>query len=1131
MSILRNLTRGLTALALGALCLGVSRAAVTVTDIKVGKQGADLTISYRLNQAATSVNIQVGAQSFTGTTNQGLNVATVPGSLAGQTATITATAPTVAGTGGAEVLVPFTQDASSNRITGIGVVTRPGSPYKGRIFLAAGFLQQRNKYLFAYHSDGSFVAKKDLTASGYTGDSFPYGMALFQNDAKDRIAVQNRSNARLLVYNPDLSLAHNLLGRYNTPGCAVTPLQDANGTDIPEFINAWQGGNNPDGCVIHDTHDLATATRTAIDTVATNTTGATGDILSQAIIVDAKNKVMFRAQAGGGCTIANGHLAKFDSADYGLTWTEDTAWNATLCAAIGADSAGWCLGAAPDKGFDANNLAASYIWVAVSGVTGPASLNKLYRVNAATGAIDAAATIDLTAVTVPVDTTTIADKAGHFLSVDAGGNIVLTVGNTIQQSASYWGVLAPNTSGPTSDVATVSLIPPAYVDLAISPTSVGNTGSAQLTFTATAFDPKGIVADNVQVSVDLAPIGGSTLNLTQQSVSGDGLTGVYTGSYTVPANAPLGGKDIQATMTTATSGSPTVKTGMSIYNAYVPAWTTVTDGGVSTSVAGNGNVAYVGTDTGKVVAINTVTGAPVATFGSNGVATVSGPVSGNLLLASGRLYAITPTSVDILNSGRGTKLGAINVANAVDVAAHPGNPAVVYVSAGNYVYKVNAATGAQLAQSADLGAKANRMAVGSAVPGGGSWVLALGTEDDGTGANGKIVMLDPDTLAEMYPSITDPAGAVRSRPAFVEVSGSPVFGIGGASGLWGVDATSGTLLAWTTGTFSTGNPYQTSAPVDGDVAASASNEPTPRFFVCTRGSATAGGQILVITASSGERVSFGGYPVQLTATGSGFAQGSGIIAHYGANLVNAALTRPMYIGSDANSRMFFGLETLPDATDYNASPAKKHIFDTNDTATFPGAVAGAFPGVAAQCGNRVVTGSTAGRAYGFPALTVTEAATVTASSPANGADGVSTSANITLTFDKDISSLFLDNTIVKLLDQDGNEVSAFLQAAGTTLTIDPDVSLTPNRYYSVAVYPVVNQFQPFSAIFYTGTLVVPFDVNKDGQFNADDVKAALGVAAGLLNATAIDKAQADVNGDGKVTLEDAELLDRKLNGK
>jgi methionine-rich copper-binding protein CopC len=1128
MPILRTLTHGLTALALGTLCFGASFAAVTVTDIKVGKQGPDLTISYRLNQAATSVNIQVGAQSFSGPTAKGLNVATVPGSLAGQTATITATAPAIAGTGGAEVIVPFTQHPSSNRYTGIDVVTRPESPYKGRIFAVAGFLQPGFKRLFAYYPDGSLVAEKDLTvSSGYSSGSFPFGMALIQKDPQDRLIISNRTSARILLYNPDLSQAADLPGRYTYPGCEATPLQDSSGVDVANGINTYLGGNLTNE-VQHDTYDLSTGTRTAIGTTAI---AGQGDALVQAIAVDPKNQVMFKAQSASAATIATNNVQKWVSTDYGLTWTEDAAWNSTFSAAIGADSAGVALGVAMDKGFNASNLAASYVWVCVSGAAGPASLNKIYRVNAATGAIDATATIDLKTVTNPTGSADISNNAGHFLAVDAAGNIVLTVGNTGNQNASYWGVLAPNTSGPTSDVATVSLIPPAYVDLAISPTSVGNTGSAQLTFTATAFDPKGIVADNVQVSVDLAPIGGSTLNLTQQSVSGDGLTGVYTGSYTVPANAPLGGKDIQATMTTATSGSPTVKTGVSIYNAYVPAWTTVTDGGVSTSVAGNGNVAYVGTDTGKIIALNTTTGAPVAMFGSNGVATVSGPVSGNLLLASGRLYAITATGVDILNSGRGTKLGAINVANAVDVAAHPGNPAVVYVSAGNYVYKVNAATGAQLAQSADLGAKANRMAVGSAVPGGGSWVLALGTEGDGTGANGKIVMLDPDTLTQMYPSITDPAGAVRSRPVFVNVSDSPVFGIGGASGLWGVDATSGTLLPWTVGTFSTGNPYQTSAPADGSIAASAANEPTPRFFVCTRGSATAGGQILVITASSGERVSFGGYPAQLTAAGSGFAAGSGIVAHYGANLVDAALTRPMYIGSDANSRMFFALETLPDATDYNASPAKKHIFDPNDTATFPGAVAGAFPGVAAQCGNRIITGSTAGRAYGFPALTVTEAAAVTASSPANGADGVSTSANITLTFDKDISSLFIDNSIVKLLDQDGNEVSAFLQASGTTLTIDPDVTLTANRYYSVAVYPVVNQFQPFSAIFYTGTLVVPFDVNKDGQFNADDVKATLRVAAGLLNATAIDKAQADVNGDGKVTLEDAEILDRKLNGK
>ena len=88
----------------------------------------------------------------------------------------------------------------------------------------------------------------------------------------------------------------------------------------------------------------------------------------------------------------------------------------------------------------------------------------------------------------------------------------------------------------------------------------------------------------------------------------------------------------------------------------------------------------------------------------------------------------------------------------------------------------------------------------------------------------------------------------------------------------------------------------------------------------------------------------------------------------------------------------------------------------------------------------------------------------------------------------------------------------------TALTITPDAPLTVNMTYVVTLTSAV--CQPFSFSFFTGTL----------PLSVADVKKAIDIASGLVQATATDKARLDADGDGSITLKDAAKINRGLSG-
>jgi hypothetical protein len=1150
------------ALALG--CATASLAGVSVTDVAVAPgSGGGIALSYRLNQAATSVSIQIaGGSTVTGTTTKGLNTVQLPSSANGKTATITAAAPAPDGPGGAAVLVPVTSPdnratPASTNLVAVDVNRRIGSKYLGHIYLPTGFSQAGQKFLWVYAPDGTLVQTKDLSGFATSG-SYPYGLAVAHADTQDRIVVHNRSLGEDYILAPDLSRLATQIGISTlVPGLAVTP--GSGNADQP--WNLWHAGNKTKD-VRRYTSDLTT--NAGIATVSTSLaaeTLSTGEN-SHDIAVDDTNQFLFKVQVtdGGVGPLDTGGVNKWTSGDNGSTWTEDTTWHDTfmtditteLTNALSALTTNGLVGGGISlaNGFNAASPASSSVWVAVSGGSGATMWNRIYRVNAASGHIEQ--TVDIQQFVTPDGGIAFAGKAVHFLEADAFGNLVVGVqaGSAMDgRYTRYFAVIAPTAATNTATINNVDLTLPLSATGTVNKASAANTGTVQVTYTINASDNAGIVADNVQVTGDLTAIGGTAgMALTRGTVSADGKTAPYTLTFTVPTTVDLtnsGTFDIPFTVT-ATSNATGIVTRVSqaIYNAYTPAWTATTTAPVNSSAVTNGSTAYIGDDAGNVYAFDTTTGQPFTNFGGGSVA-LSGAVKGQLDYFMGRLYVATSTHVYVLNGGTGAVLGSTALSNVSSLAFDPVYPGSFFAAAGNTIVKLNALTAAQEAVTADLGAKVNQVAV---IPNNGfvaspAFVVA-GTEGDETGLNGKIIAVSVNDLSPVNGTdpvlATDTLGAVRSKAASSNDGSTSFFTIGGASGEWYFNADTVALVdTWVAdsggGANIGGNPYLSRSPVDANptvpldvTGTDANGKENARLAFATAGSASEGGGINVLNASVGERSSYGGFPVALTPAGSGFAAGSGLLG------VNTTDDRALYIGSDAVDQRFFGLETKPDDISYAATAAKKHIFNPSDTAAFPGAVAGAFNSAPALSLNKVVVGSAAMRVYGFPSLTATRPGVVSAT-PANGANGVATTAGVSLVFDQDISAASVDpfNTTV-IYDDAGNlvESTATVQADNKTLVIQPNSALTANKVYTVVVLASAG-VQPYSATFYTGIPpAVQGDINGDGSFNLNDVKEALRIAAGLKTATAqAVTASGNKVTAGSITIEDAVFLEQVLAGK
>jgi hypothetical protein len=1145
-----------------AVCSGASWAAVSVTDISVTQSGNNLVLSYRLNEPATSVSVVVGSQSYTGTVTKGLNSLTLPSSAAGQSATITATAPAENGTGGAVVLVPFTQDAASTAYTGIAWSKRAGSATRGHLYTTAGFSQTVKK-LSSWASDGTKILDKDLTFGGtVTNGSYPFGLAVAANDPNDLVYVANRSARRFYTLSPtDLSLqqtvVYNPAGTTtignNYMGMSVTP-NNAAGATAP--WNVYLGGNR-DGTTIHLLYDgVATVSAPTEPTTASSVSTVSSVELEEAVAVDPTNAVLYKAQVHDSgvqpiteddatSTGTPNAIQKWVSTNQGDTWTLDPTWGTNFRTDIGADSSANALGVALDAGFDATNLAASKVWVSVSGT----GVNKVYHANASDGHIITADTIDLTLVTVPSGTQAISAQGSHYLSVSHRGNIALVVGNSAGTNGSYWGVLAPNTSSATTDSLTAVLQPPLGASTSADHPVVGNTGNATVTYTVQVTDPNAQVG-TATVTGNLSQIGGpASLALVKATESTDHKTASFSASYLVPTKATLGAFDLPFT-TTVGSKSIVTTVNQSIYAAYVPTWATAVDGAVNTSPAANGPVAYIGTDAGSVYAVNAATGAIITSFGSGGKSNVGEAIHGFISQANGKLYVSGTSHVFILNSGTGALLGtSAAIASPSSVLAPAYDFTAVYVGSGdNKIHKLDATTGAQIAVSADLGAPVHDPAIGASVDVSGTSTDIIMAGTDAVSGSGQIVMLKASDLTQAFATILDPKGSVKSRPAYSVVSGTRphAFAIGGPSGLWGINADDGTLIAesgstsyWSTDSGENGNPYATPTSVDANIASgNVGDSLVGGFAFASAGNASQGGSLNIVDGETGERVSYGGLPVPLAAPGGGFAQGGGVCYLEGtlADLTTAAAFA--YLGSDTVDQRFFALDTLPQDFNYIASADKKHIFDARDTMTFGSAYpAGGFISTPVEANGTIIVGSTGSRVYGFAPL-MSVPPNVVSSTPANGATGVDAGATVTLVFSANISTATIDSTTFQMLDQTGAAVdaSAALQSDNKTVIITPNNALTANKTYTVVVSaPTV---QAFSSSFYTGIPpVVKGDVNGDGVFDAKDVKVALQIAAGLVTAshTAITAGDLYKPGsktpDGKITLEDALFLSRVLAGK
>lgn len=1153
MSIFRRLYRRSCPVALGLLYSTTAFAAVSVTNTKVQVVNGNLVLSYRLNEAATSVQISTsGGTNVAGPTAQGLNQVNLPLTDAGGTATITASAPAANGPGGAAVIshakLPDNRAIDpaqlSTAMVGVDVNRRAGSPYQGTIYMATGFGQAGRKFLWAYGSDGSYLFNKNLSDI-YTSGSWPFAMGLVQEDPQDRVLVGNRTLVKIRVLTADLSPGAELPGAYCVPGLTATP----NPLNALEPWNVYIANNKLSG-IFHWTSDLTTTSTTVAGDMATN---GTPSINVHDFSIDPTNSVLFKTQVSdsGAGSLADGNVSKFTSADSGQSWTEDPTWLATFQAAVTADlaSAGSSLttanlvggGVSLASGFNAANMAGSSVWIALSGGTGATFFNRIYKVNAASGAIQQV--IDVNQIPTPEGGVAYNDKSVHFIEADHAGNLVITLNPVTAmtgQIARFFAILAPNATSPSQASVQASLVPPPFVEASVDRDYVSNTGAGTVTYTAKVTDFKGIVADNAKVYVDLSKIGGDAHQaMTPGTVSSDGTVGEFTYTYTVPSSVDLnnsGAFDIAFTAET-NSGNATVRLTQRVYNAYIPAWTSHVDGAVVGSAA-NGNMAYAATSTGKVYAFDMATGAPVSGF-SGGSVNVMSPVQGQIVYENGRLFVPTAGGLVILNGGNGSLVASNAAIGPVSsVAATMAYPDLVYAAAGNRIYKLNANTGAIVNQSQDYGVAVNRIGIVPTI----AWsttaaienLIVGGTAGDAEGKNGKIVMLQAGDLTAAFTNTgtggaleyVDVNGPVKSAPAAgVDANTANFFVIGSTSGLWAINADTGEKLPWVAGSGGGanvgGNPYTTTSPVEANptipLLTDGSKEGL-RILFATTGLVGSPGSMTALISGTGERVSFGGYPASLTTEGTGFAAGAGILAVRGESLgTTPAALRVAYLGSNGGDQRFYGLETMPDDSSYNATSARKHTFMPGDTQAFPGSVAGSFDVPPALSGNKVVIGSSAGRFYAFPSLTTTQPA-VTAVTPSNGAVGVATSAVINLTFDQDVDPLAIYSDNVKLF-LNGTEVITTVEPGldARSVKITPFEPLQANATYLVWTGKALSQ--PFSATFYTG---IP-------ALSRADVQKILQIAGGALAATNAEKARYDLDGDGTVTLKDAARLNRQLN--
>lgn len=1168
-----------------------------------------MKITYRLNEAATSVDVAISnGTHLAGGTLKGLNTMEYAPPVGGLTGTITATGAAENGTGGAVQLIPATlvsdEPATNSYISGIDWFKRSGSPQRGHIAIIAGYgtASGVSKRVDISASDGSILLHKDISA--YGAGSYPFGVAVAQDDPADRVWIASRSTGYVQIFNSSASpidlttdtTNFRMTGTSNNYMGMSVVRDGTDPTNTAKF--SMYMGDNKNGRARHHTADFSAATpvytaATPTTVAQSNTSGATGNDDAQAIAVDGKSKVMFKAQvhdsgvgaiseldpANTGCSA---NLNKWVSTDGGLNWTMDTTWSAAIIGAGGIpETAASAYGVALDKGFDADNIAGSAVWISIGG--GSPVVRKIYHVTADTGQIIAADTIDLSAVTAG-GTIILSDKFPRYISASHKGNLAVVVGAQSAASGAYWTVLAPNSAGPTTDTSdTFAVAVPLLVSGATtSRASLGNSGFAQTTYTVSVYDPSGIKADNVQATIDLSQIGGNAAQALTVAVGSDPNTGTLTYVYTVPSSAAAGSFDLPVHVTASGGKSLTSSISQAVYNALKPNWVITTDAGVNSSPVVSGKYAYIGTDGGRIYAFDATSGAPLTAFCSNGVVTVGEPVKNKLQVSDGKLFAAGTAHVFIMDAGTGR--APVSGATPISVAIATPSIALVanstdanvanrlFVGGGdNKVHLFDATTGAALKTSADLGARIFNVAIGPTTGLDGSsvsmdYLVVAGTDtftDASSVVGGRIHMLSPIDLSDAVPAnpsvaFVDAKGAVKSRASFGKnSSGANYFAIGGATGLWGVNADTGLLLGdgadiWGTTSAATsaganGNPYATSTPVDANpvVGKILPTADSAIFF------ATTGGSLYGISANTGDRFSYAGDPAALTTAG-GYAAGGGVLTNNNTQGATSVV-RMVYAGSDAADQKFFAQLRDQDSSSYVVTPDKKYIFDPGDTLTFPTALGyapGAFNSTPAMaCGNVVVgsaPGTGSGKVYGFPSINLAPIC-VAAVDPLPGAYSVPAAKVIRVTFSSDINAGTVSTDTLRVYTTSGTLVAGTVaqDAVDTkSFTFTPSNSLAANTGFYIDLSGAQDNnnvpIDDFTSTFNTGAApvtVVKGDVNADGVFDARDVKAALQIAAGLTAATKDAVTAGDLykpgskTPDGKITIEDALFLSRVLVGK
>lgn len=1202
---LLRLLRLTPALAATALLSASAWAAISVTDTTVEQGGGKTTVKYRLNESATSVNIAVTVggttTNYAGPTAKGLNTWQYPTGVApiGATAVITANGEAVNGAGGAKMLYPIiAPPGRAASITSLAANTRAASPRRGHVYVPTGFLSTAadTKYLTEYAADGTQLKSQNLgtgiNGQGVGSGSYPWGIGMSPADTQDRLFLSNRTTSQIVVVNNDLSKGPTLTNTTTNggSGLGVSPKGPNAASDATYQWNFFQSDNKFGG-VNHFRWDTTNTTLTRVPGLNTASEGK-GQVNDggnnrnvQDVAVDVTTTHLYKvtqAEGGDGIRVntqnAGGqymNLNHWTSNDDGTTLNLDNNWAAGFVAALGADAGVVAAGGvALDKDFNPSNLAGSAVWVSVSTTLATADpfINRIYKVNAATGAI--LGMIDLTQVEnleggpAGVDLT---NRSVHFIKVDDAGNLLVTLnlGRAGHgQYAAYFTALAPNSVGPTSQTtAAFALTPGLAGEASVDRARIGNSGAptATVTYTVNVFNAKGIVADNTTVTGDLTNVGlSASEDIPRVSVGADGMTAVYRKTVSIPAGQPAGAFPITFTVK-ATSDTTGVisRVNQTIYHALTYDWKLPVSGAVNTSPAANGPTVYVGTNAGNLYAINSATGALETGFGAGGVVNLGEPLKNEIVSNFGKIYVVGQTKVFILRNAVQNNGSPVLASPTVDsprsVALTPDGQRLL-VASGNKILALDPTSGTKIGESADLGAAVYRIAVGTSDQLFDDFLVVAGTDvvtPDGGTPHGQIVMLQASDLTQTFTPLQDTRGAVKSRPVFgvVDIAGSAasVFSVGGASGIWAVNANTGVKLNWTAGSGGGGNvggnPYLPGAAVDANPTMprlySTGNVRTNRILAATRGTADSGGQLVAINVENGERTSYGNMPVTLTAKGTGFAEGAGIL-----DLYNRWKTEPSgesnplrvsYLGSDEVDQRFFGLQTTPDAINYSSEGRRLQIFDPKDAVTFPGETPGAFNSTPAYGAAKVVVGSAAGIVYGFPLLFADNFQTpiyVTEVTPANGQDAVATTGGtITVKFSSQVEPSTVNGNNV-FLYQGSNLIGATYavpDAAKDTIVITPNSPLASNTWYTVVVSKDVRGANAsllgsvFSSNFYTGTIPSdPRDINGDKVFNIEDVKELLRMVGGLKPATAKAMSAGDLNGSGTLTLEDVLALRRLL---